>query len=191
MHGARVTKFCSSCKNSYQAALDRWQDCVRLCVCVIRLLTRRLFLVLSRSFSTLCIHPFMFHTMTFPNTHSLGDVNSRNHSVAFGLAPWFHSQFILDDDIIIRYVCGDHPFDGISLFALSCDDFRLHMCAVNIELKSPKFGHIWARKRFVHFRGSVEGHLVVAYHYRRSLALTFCSLDRMMSILLVDGWRQR
>lgn len=63
------------------------------------------------------------------------------------------------------YVQSDHLADDISLFALDCDDFRSHMCAVDIELKTPKFGHRSAQERFKHACGVccglLGGHVLI------------------------------
>lgn len=52
-------------------------------------------------------------------------------------------------------------FLTISLyFALSCDDFRAHMCAENNKLETSQFGHRSARERFIHACGVHWGFLV-------------------------------
>lgn len=87
--------------------------------------------------------------MTFSTPNKLDGFSPRNYSAALTSAPWFHSRYKLNDDTIMRYVRGDNLPDHTPRFALDCDNFRSHMCAVDTELKTAKFGHRSARQRFV------------------------------------------
>lgn len=109
------------------------------------------------SFPNLFIQLVLFRTMTFQTPNSFDGVSPSDHFVAFAYAPWFGSRYVLDDDIIMSYVCDDHLSDDISLFAMDCDDFRSHKCAVDNELEALKFGHSFARERVVHACGVYWG----------------------------------
>lgn len=111
---------------------------------------RRLCLIFLRSFLILSVKTILLHMMTLTTSHSLDSVNLRNHLIAFAYAPWIDSRYLLDNNIIIPYVCGDHLRHDVSLFELDCDDFRSHMCVLVSELDNPKFDHRSARERFAH-----------------------------------------
>lgn len=83
--------------------------------------------------------------MTFPNLHSLDGVSLRDCLVAFAYAPWFEARYVMDDNIIMSYVRGDHLSYDISLLAIDCDDFQEHTCVVYFEMKIPKLCHRLAR----------------------------------------------
>lgn len=72
-----------------------------------------------------------------PDLTLVVDVYPRNLTVGFAFPPGFDSRYKLDDDITMQYVCGDQFKDNIPHFALDCDDFCSHMCAVGSELETP------------------------------------------------------
>lgn len=53
----------------------------------------------------------------------------------------------------MSYVRGDRLPDRISLFNLDCDDFQSHVCALDIDLHTPKYGCTSAQERFVNMCG--------------------------------------
>lgn len=91
--------------------------------------------------------------------------------MAFAYAPWFDSQDVMNNDSFMSYVCSNHRPDEISLFGLDCDDFLSHMCAVDTELETPKFGRRSARERFVKTCGVHWGYCGVVCRYRLQQAL--------------------
>lgn len=56
--------------------------------------------------------------MTLPAPHPLDSVNLRAYFVPTSYAPWFDSRKVLDDTVIIPYVCGNHFHEDIPLFVL-------------------------------------------------------------------------
>lgn len=128
----------------------RGQKPVCFCVFVNRLCRPRFYSVIFGAFSILCVHPVLFHTMSFPTLQLLDCVNPRDHLVAFAFSPLFDSRFILDDDVITRYFRGDQLFDDILLFVLECGNYHSCMWAVDTELESSKVGNRLAWKRFAY-----------------------------------------
>lgn len=61
--------------------------------------------------------------MKFLTLHSLDGAIPRNHRVAFAYAPWFDSQYVTDDIIIMLHDRGDLLSGDNYLFALVCEDF--------------------------------------------------------------------
>lgn len=88
--------------------------------------------------------------MTFPAPQSLRNVNPQDSPVAFGYASWVDSQYVLDHDIIMPNVYGNHLPDSTSLFALDCNEFWPPMCALKTEFRVPRHSQRPARGRFVH-----------------------------------------
>lgn len=75
--------------------------------------------------------------MTLLTQHTLDCINPRDFSVVFALVPWFGARYVMDDNIIMQYVCDDHLPDDIPLFTLDCNDFCSYMCAADTGLKTP------------------------------------------------------
>lgn len=92
-----------------------------------------------RSLKMLFIYLILFRTVTFPTSCLLNDVNLRNRRVTFAYKSRSDTRYVMDDNIIMQYVCDDHLFDDIPLFALERNDFCLHMCALNAETKISPF----------------------------------------------------
>lgn len=71
----------------------------------------------------------------------------------------------MNDGIIVPYIRASHLSDNIPLFALDYNDFRSHMCAIDTELETPKFGYRSARESFYTRAGPTGVCLVVRIRY--------------------------
>lgn len=94
--------------------------------------------------SSACVSPFSlrvshqsflsFPFMSIPSLQSIRGFIHRNHPETFYRFPWFDSRFVSDEEIFMPYV-RDGRLPGKSLlFALECDAFLSHMCALDTEI---------------------------------------------------------
>lgn len=112
-----------------------------------------------RSFTLLFFYLIMFRAMTYPTPDLLDGVCSLDHRVASAYVLWFDARNVMDNNIIVQYIRGGQLLDDKPLFALDYDKLRLHMCALNDELKAPKLGFRSTRERFVQEGGDDSGML--------------------------------
>lgn len=151
----------------------------------------RLRLMVHHLFSRMCVGPILFRTRPFPASHSLDGASLCDHFIAYAYTPWFDERYVKDDNTIIQYVRDDCLPNNILVIALSCDDFRLHMCAAAPSRRLQNLVTGQLNKDFCPRAVSIGGDFVVVFRYRPHLAWIFRLFDRTMSTLFFVGWRWR
>lgn len=116
---------------------------------------------------------------------------SLRSSCGFFYVLLFDLRYVLNVEIILRYVRGDHFPDNISLIALDRDNFCLHMCVVDTKMEAPKLGSRLARENIVHALGVHWVLHVGCVSLPATAGFGFPFASSIDKCTFVAGWRWR